>query len=153
MTTLRRFIGLTGTLVLMVTLAPLLGSTTVASAGSPLGGISRSSSTTPNLSPQRNAPTLIGTRQASQTVIISRTDSGYYWGSTPKPPVFLTRSLRTAHVADEHVRKTPEAVFTYDTSKRQGFPHTFPWTTATRSASATRLSPNTCFPTPRDWST
>ncbi len=79
MTTLRRFIGLTGTLVLMVTLAPLLGSTTVASAGSPLGGISRSSSTTPNLSPQRNAPTLIGTRQASQTVIISRTDSGYYY--------------------------------------------------------------------------
>src|SRR5688572_22788285 len=50
---------------------------------------------------------------------------------------------RDAHVADEHVRKTPEAVLTYETAKRQGLSHIFPWTTATRSASATRLSPNT----------
>ncbi len=26
---------------------------------------------------------------------------------------------------DEHVRKTPEAVFTYDPSKWKGFPHAF----------------------------
>src|SRR5215210_2312211 len=84
---------------------------------------------------------------------VARIDTGRHKRVTLQVGGLAIIGGRDAHVADKHVRKTPEAVFTYDTSKRQSFPHTFLWTTATRSASATRLSPNTCFPTPHDRST